>query len=374
LREKGNPPLRLGLIGCGHVVERCHLPALQALDGIELVAVTDTDSQRLSKIGNQLGVRRRYDDYRATLTDAGVDVVAVCTPPQLHAEMGLAVLDAGLHLFLEKPIALTLGDADRMANRAADAAGKAMAGFNLRWHPLVRQAQSIIAGGQLGALVTMHTVFTSAAAYPVQVSDWRHRDELGGGVLFDLGIHHFDLWRFLTQCEVEELFAQRRRDESGCEYVTVSAAMANGVLVTSSFSHGMSDINEIEICGTKARLSLSCYRFDSLRVHRNDASVGAVRNWLSDAIGALRNAPRAVEQLRHGGDVIASYRDQWRHFIEAIRNQAPVQCNLDDGRRAVRATLAAVESASRGQPVRLAHSRETDPRIATLARASDVTG
>ena len=355
MRERENPLLRLVLIGCGRVAEQCHLPALAGLDGIKVVAVADPDPVRLNKIGNQLGVRRRHADYREMLSDGQADVVAVCTPPHLHLEMGLAALDAGKHLFLEKPPALTLGDADRVADRAAAVeTSKAMAGFNLRWHPLVRQARSIIACGQLGAVVTMHTVFTSATAFPVQHSNWRGREGLGGDVLFDLGIHHFDLWRFLMECEVEELFARRRYDGSGCEYVTVTAAMANGALVTSAFSHGAIDINEIEICGTKARLCLSCYRFDSLRISPNDAPAGAVRSWFNSAVGALRNAPRAVEQLLHGGDVIASYRAEWRHFIEAIRNNAPVQGNLEDGRRAVRVTLAAVDSASSGQPIRLA--------------------
>jgi predicted dehydrogenase len=290
------------------------------------------------------------------LSDGEVDVVAVCSPPQLHAEMGLAVLDSGKHLFLEKPMALTISDAERLVNRASRGTGKAMTGFNLRWHRLIRQAQTIIAGGHLGQIVTMHTVFTSSTAFPVQGSNWRRRQELGGGVLFDLGIHHFDLWRFLMQSEVEELFAQRRSDERGTECVTVSGVVANGVLVTSSFSHGVSDLNEIEICGTKARLSVSCYRFDSLRVRANGASPGAVASWLNGAIGVLRNAPQAARQLLHGGDIIASYREEWRHFIDAIRNDAPVQCGFEDARSALRVTLAATESAFLSQPVRIAQA------------------
>jgi myo-inositol 2-dehydrogenase/D-chiro-inositol 1-dehydrogenase len=372
--ETGNPPLQLALIGCGRVVEQCHLPALQGLPGIKLVAVADTDSARLNNVADRFGVRRRYGDYRAMLKDRGVDVVAVCTPPQFHPEMGLAVLDAGKHLFLEKPMALTLNDADRLVDRTAAATSKAMAGFNLRWHRLVRKAQTLVAGGHLGAVTTIHTVFTSATAFPADGSNWRGRLDLGGGVLFDLGIHHFDLWRFLMQCEVEELFAQRRCDDRWAEYVTVSVIMANGVLVTSSFSHGVSDINEIEICGTKGRLSLSCYRFDSLCVRPNAGPLGAARSWLSGAIGALRSAPQAASQLLHGGDIIGSYRAQWRHFINAIRSDTPVQCGLEDARSALRVTLAAAESASRGQPVRVAQADETVVQPAPSARLNDAAG
>lgn len=349
--ETGKPLLRLALIGCGRVVEQCHLPALRALDGIEVMAIADTNAASLNTIADKFGVSQRCTDYRAILADRNVDVVAVCTPPHLHPEMALAVLEAGKHLFLEKPVALTLGDADRIADRIAGATTKAMTGFNLRWHRLVREVKTIVASGRIGSPITVHTVFTSATDFQAQHSNWRSRDDLGGGVLFDLGIHHFDLWRFLMQCEVDEVFAQRRGHESGSECVTVNAAMANGALVTLSFSHGVSDINEIEICGTKGRLSLSCYRFDSLRVHSNTAPTGVVRSWIDGAIGVLRNVPRAASQLFDGGDIIASYRSEWRHFIEAIRNDASVQCSLEDGRRAVRVTLAAMESASHGRRV-----------------------
>jgi myo-inositol 2-dehydrogenase/D-chiro-inositol 1-dehydrogenase len=372
--ETGKPPLRLGLIGCGRVAQQCHLPALRALTSIELVAVADSDSARLGQVADRSGVQRRYGDYRAMLNDGGIDVVAVCAPPEFHAEMGLAVLDAGQHLFLEKPLALTVSDADRLVDRAAATAGKAMTGFNLRWHRLIRHAQTIIAGGDIGTAVTMHTVFTSATAFPAQASTWRRRHDLGGGVLFDLAIHHFDLWRFLMKSDVEEVFARRRCDERGAECVTVSAVMANGVLVTSSFSHGVSDTNEMEICGARGRLSLSCYRFDSLRVRANGAPPGAVRSWAMGAIGALRSAPQAAGQLLHGDDIIASYRMQWGHFIDAIRNDAPVACGFEDARRALRVTLAAAESASRSQPVKVMQAGGAPEQIAASAPLSGTSG
>ena len=100
------------------------------------------------------------------LNEAGVDLVAVCAPPQLHAEIGFAVVDAGKHLFMEKPLALSLHDADRLMKRAAGAGGKALIGFNWRWHRLICRTRSIINEGALGPLATMHTTFTSASAFP----------------------------------------------------------------------------------------------------------------------------------------------------------------------------------------------------------------
>jgi len=372
--ETPKPPLRLAIIGCGLAVEQCHLPALRKIAGLELVALVDSDLARLNRIADRAGVRRRHTDYRALLNEAGVDLVAVCAPPQLHAEIGLAVVGAGKHLFMEKPLALNLHDADRLVKSAAGAVGKALIGFNWRWHRLIRRAQSIINEGGLGPLATMHTTFTSASAFPREDSAWRQRHDWGGGVLFDLGVHHFDLWRFLTGCEVDELFAHRRTDGPGHERATVSAVMANGVLVTSSFLHGVSDTNELEICGAKASLRLSCYRSDSLRVYENRAPRGAAQHWAGDAIWALRNTPQTFARLLDGGDVIASYRAQWQHFAHAIHGGTTVKPGLVEGRSALQVALAAVQSAHTGRPIRVAQAADAIAPLATATSDTRIVG
>lgn len=362
-----DPPLRLAIIGCGLAVEQCHLPALRKIAGLELVALVDSDLARLNRIADRARVRRRHTDYRAMLNEAGVDLVAVCAPPQLHAEIGFAVVDAGKHLFMEKPLALSLHDADRLMKRAAGAGGKALIGFNWRWHRLIRRTRSIINEGALGPLASMHTTFTSASAFPREDSAWRQRHDWGGGVLFDLGVHHFDLWQFLTGCEVDELFVHRRTDGPGHERATVSAVMANGVLVTSSFLHGVSDTNELEICGAKASLRLSCYRSDSLRVDENCAPRGAARHWAGDAVRALRNTPQTFARLLDGGDVIASYRAQWQYFVHCIHSGATAKPGFVDGRSALQIALAAVQSAHTGRPIRVVQAADA---IAPLATAN----
>src|SRR5262245_43995834 len=100
--EIGKPPVRLAIIGCGRVVEQCHLPALRTIGGLMVAALCDTDVARLGRIADRFGVRRRYTEYRAMLEDGGFDVVAVCTPPERHTEISLAALDAGQPLFVEK--------------------------------------------------------------------------------------------------------------------------------------------------------------------------------------------------------------------------------------------------------------------------------
>lgn len=370
----GKPPLRLVVIGCGRVVEQCHLPALRSLAAAEIVGLVDNNLDRLNTVADRLGVEHRYTDYRVMLKEATVDVVAVCAPPHLHAEIGLAVLDAGKHLFMEKPLALSLNDADRLIDRASTSAGKALVGFNLRWHRLVRQARALLDDGSLGRLEMMHTMFTSRTGFLTADSDWRHHHDLGGSVLVDLGIHHFDLWQFLTQSEVVEVSAQYRSDDPAVECATVTATMANGVLVTASFARGLSDRNELEMFGRNGWLRLSCYRFDSLSTCQNSEPQGAAREWLRGIHRMWRNLPQAALLRRQGGDVVNSYRAEWQHFIDAIRNDTPVQCSFEDARSALHIALATVESAAHGQPVRVAQAARAITPIDSAARLSRSAG
>ncbi len=351
-----NRSLGLAIIGCGRVVELCHLPALRTLAGVQLVALVDRDRDRLNTLSARLHVQRRFDDYRSVLGDANVDSVAICTPPDCHAEIGLAALDAGKHVFVEKPLALCLDDADRLVNRAAAASGKAMVGFNFRWHPSVRHARRLIEDGALGNLETMHTVFTSRTAFVTAGSEWRHRHDLGGGVLLDLGIHHFDLWRFLTQSEVEEVATHQRPHDAGVDCATMSAVMRNGTLVTAAFAHGLSDTNEVEICGRRGRLRFSCYGHRIPHVSENSTPQGAVREQLSKMIRIFKSVPHAASQWRRGGAVIASYRGEWQHFIDAIHDDTAIQSSFEDGRSALQVALAAIESAACRRPVKVAHA------------------
>src|SRR5215813_5754774 len=95
--------IQLGVIGCGGVTETRHLPALRNLPGVEVVAVADLDPDRLKRVADQFSIRRRYSNFSPLLDDPAIEVVAVCVPAQFHVEVALAALEAGKHLFIEKP-------------------------------------------------------------------------------------------------------------------------------------------------------------------------------------------------------------------------------------------------------------------------------
>jgi myo-inositol 2-dehydrogenase/D-chiro-inositol 1-dehydrogenase len=350
--------IKLGLIGCGRVAETRHLPVLRNLKGAEVVAVADVDQHRLEQVADKFHIQQRYANFLDLLNEPTIEAIAICVPTQLHVEVALATLEAGKHLFIEKPLALSLDEADRLIARAGQSPHKVMIGFNLRWHRLLRQAQALIQQGVLGPLELMRTAFTS---YQQHLPAWRKRRELGGGVFFEMAVHHFDLWRFLLRSEVEEVFAMSRSQQWEDETTTVTARLANGVFVTSFFSERTNASNEVEIHGQAGRVRVSCYHFDGLEYVSSSSSPGDVRARLQQLAHTLKELPRGIWKMRQGGDLIASYRAEWRDFIDAIQLDRPVGCTLEDGRRALEVAVAAIESATLGRPVKIAGGTKKRP-------------
>ena len=332
------------MIGAGGIAQTRHLPILTTLT--DVVALAARDHDRLERTARQYNIEHRYSNYRELLESGEVDAVAICTPADSHVEIALAALDRGIHVFIEKPLALNLDDCDRLIARAEHASCKAMVGFNMRWHPHVKAAREMIQRKKLGELKSIRTVFTSGIRHRRNVREWRRRRVLGGGGLVELAVHQFDLWRFLLGSEVEEISVISRSSEWDDETLVISARMTNGVLVSSVIAQGSIDSYEVEIFGTADRVQLSCYRSRGLY-----SSAGAPSG---KVMQAMKQWGQAFRLKRAGGPYLASYRNEWRHFVDCIERDIPVQSTLDDGRRALQVVLAGAVSASRGETVKIA--------------------
>ena len=216
--------MRLGIIGCGYVTLDRHLPALRHVPEIEVVAVADAVPERAAEAAQRAGARAV--DVDALLGDGTVEVVAVCTPPATHAELAVAALDAGKHLFLEKPLAPSLEEVDRIVQRAAGSPLQVLVDLNFRRHRLVQQARRLVRDGRLGRIQAVRSAFTN----PVldEEIDWKTKRPLAGGALVDRAVHHFDLWRYVLGEEVAEVFGLTRSDRGDDQSTLVSARTTEG--------------------------------------------------------------------------------------------------------------------------------------------------
>lgn len=347
---------KIGLIGCGKVAVNRHLPALQSLREAEVVAAADVDPGRLAYVTHKFQIKRSYVDYEDLLRDPAVEAVGICVPLQLHFEIGLAALDAGKHLLLEKPLAMSLDEADRLIGRAAKTDSKVLVGLNKRWHRLVRQAQQVVRSGRLGPVGLINTIHTTGH-YKRYVPSWRLRRSQGGGNLIENGTHWYDMWHFFLQSDVEEIFAVSGATERGDdEPCIVTGRTESGVFLNCVLSDFLPDREEIEILGRDCVLRVSLHRADGLEFTPLHTCAGDLRNRLLNMTQFFKSLPQRVLQGRYGGDFNASFCAQWQHFIDCIQRDVPVECTLEDGRRALQVALAAVQSVNTGRPVKVARA------------------
>lgn len=164
-----------------------------------LMVVADAEPGQLAGAAERYGFERATADWREILTDPAVEAVSVTAPNFLHAEIGAAVAGAGKHLWIEKPVGLTLADARAVEQAAARTGVQTTVGFNYRNVPAVARARELLDGGAIGAVThARFRLFSDYAAHPSGGLSWRFERERGGnGVLGDLASHGIDLARFM---------------------------------------------------------------------------------------------------------------------------------------------------------------------------------
>jgi len=193
----GLPPLRLGIIGAGRIVERAHLPVLERLPDIAVIGLFDPDNDRARATAERFHIPHVCRTLEE-LFSLGLDAALVACPNAQHASVSIAALDAHLHVLCEKPMALNSAEAQAMVQAAERAGRELMIAFANRFRPEVVALQQMIQAGELGEIKAIRCGWLRRKGVPV-VGTWFTRRALaGGGVLTDLGSHLIDLALWLS--------------------------------------------------------------------------------------------------------------------------------------------------------------------------------
>lgn len=343
-------PLGVGIVGCGFAASR-HLPAIAGIDEAEIVALADIDGEALERVADAWNVQRRYRDGEELCRDPGVEAVAVCVPAAHHVPVALAALDADRHVLVEKPLALSLHEADRLLERATTAGVKTTMGFNMRSHRLVRRARELLRSGRLGRVVAFRALYSDPILSRPDLPEWRRRRRDGGGSVLEKGVHHFDLARHLLGDEIEEVSASSVSGRGEDQVVTVTGRTERGTLLDALFCDSTAVRNEISLYGEEGVLHLDCYRTDGLELRSVEELPGSPATRVRRMADSLRQLGANVGELRRGGAFDCSYDAEWRHFAGAVRGDIEPASTLEDGRRALQVVLAVLESSSTGRSV-----------------------
>jgi predicted dehydrogenase len=330
------PNLRLALLGCGEGAQRHHLPILARLDGVELATVADPVSSARIAASRGAPDANVVEDWRQALATPGLDAVVVCLPSAAHADATVAALERGLHVYVEKPLATSLVDADRVVAAWREAGVVGMTGFNYRFNALYRSARQLLASGRLGGLLAARTVFTLVRA---DVPGWKRARADGGGVLLDLASHHVDLARWLLDDVVVEARASIHSRHSEEDTALVELRLTSGLVVQSLFAYGTVEEERFEIYAEAGRLVVDRRR------HQDAVFERAGRGRLGRAGAAIRDLTRvgSILEKRFAAGHEPSHRVALAAFAAAVRTLTPSKPDLEDGR----ACLAAIEAAER---------------------------
>jgi predicted dehydrogenase len=229
------PALRVALVGAGNIASH-HLPAYRQFpDDVELVTVCDLDEQLAHKRAAEVGVDRVFTDVETMLRDVACDALDICTTPDQHAPIAFAAIEAGKHVLVEKPFALSLEDCRDLVAAAESAGVTLMVAQNQRFLPTHQAARAIIGSGELGEIRAARTDSIQHWAGFTASDHWQYDGaRAGGGALIGVAVHRLDLLRFLVG-EVRRVLAVTKTSSpqfvnDAEEYAALTLEFENGAL------------------------------------------------------------------------------------------------------------------------------------------------
>jgi predicted dehydrogenase len=332
--------IRIGIIGAGQAGVQ-HARAVQVTTKAAVAWVADTDPARGGPLAAQCGARFLADYHHGL---AGADAVSICVPHALLADVAVAAARAGLHMLLEKPMATTLGDADRVIDEARRAGVVLMVGFVHRYRPEARRAHTLIAAGAIGApcFITDRSTGGGQDTWPA----WVQRADQGGGLLLYSGVHRIDRARWLMGRQVTGVQGSTEALLPGSDVdSSVGALLAfegggRAALTHHFHAVGVPNTWETDVHGTDGMI----------RIHTGEELE------IFDRTGVSREAAGPDRRFEEEIDA----------FLDATAGRGRGIPSGEDGRDALAVALAIAESGATGAPVSLrrpASGEATGPRV-----------
>ena len=328
-----------GLIGTGRIADDRILPAINAYPGNKLVAVVSRSAERAQQFAQKFGAQHAYTDLAAMLRNPDVTVVAIHTPNAHHAEQAIAAARAGKHVFCDKPMATSVADAERIVSACERAGVKLGVNFHNRYMQCFIDAQKVIASGEIGEVLVVQIEASPGARPGGRLGTWRlDADVAGLGTTYSIGVHIYDILRYMLSSEVETVSALFDTPRGVMEETNLSTLrFKNGALVQVNINEkAPNPHNDFVVYGSKGRIT-------GRGVTRSRAS-GELQILTND--GKSRRTEFPVTNA-HEACVIS--------FSKALLEGREPSPSGIDGLRSVQLTEAMARSASDGVHVRLAY-------------------
>ncbi len=355
--------MRVAMIGCGRVGES-HIAAVRHLGGrIALCGLADTDPSRAEALLDASGLHANarldcgiFTDYRIMLADRRPDIVAITTPSGTHVEMGIACMEAGAHIIMEKPMTMSLTEADRLLDCAVKNGRLIAVGHKFRYIPLLKPLRDALAGGLIGDLLQgrVHIRWGHDQAYYDQAA-WRGTWRMDGGALLNQSVHGLDLLLWLMGSPVRRvtgMLAQRAHrmeaEDLGCAVLELASGALCLVEGTTNTPPKRQEA-EIAITGTRGTLVAGIRGGIPYLSVRDAGGKSRTAGFLARTLGQIRREGRLGDLRRISAPHTLLYAD----LLDAIASGRAPLADGEAGRTAVEAVLAIYRSALEDHPVEL---------------------
>ncbi len=342
--------MKYALIGCGRISVN-HIAAAQA-NKLDVVAISDVLSEKMEEKRTKFALSdttKRYADYKEMLASEKPELVAICTESGKHAKIALDCIDAGCHVIIEKPIALSLADADAIIQKAKAKGVKVCTSHQNRFNKSIQKIREAVEAGRFGKLFygTAHIRWCRDKNYYDQAT-WRGTWEQDGGALMNQCIHNIDLLRWMMGDEVEEVVGmtdQLNHPYLECEDIGIALVR---------FKNGSYGIIEGTTDVYPKNLEETLYLFGERgTVKAGGTSVNKIEAWQfadgkdeeAKVIDEFHETPPNVYGFGH----TSLYAD----MIDAIETDREPYVNAEAGKRALEMVLAIYKSATEGKTVKL---------------------
>lgn len=330
--------LKVGIIGAGRI-GKVHLESISYhVKNATVVAMADPFmNDETESFIKEFGVEKIYKDYKEIINDPEIDAVLVCSSTDTHAPISIEAIEAGKHVFCEKPLANTTDKIKEIAEALkAHPEVKFQVGFNRRFDHNFAAIRKAYDEGKIGDAQILKITSRDPQAPPVGYC--------AASIFLDMTIHDFDMACFLTNSDVEELYVYADalinpgiREYGDFDTAIISMKMANGALaVIDNSRQAMYGYDQrAELFGSKGMVATS-----------NDTLSSAV---LSTVDGVTGEKPLYFFLERY----MESFSQEVREFCDAIINNTETPVGIHAGMQSVKIALAAEKSANEGRPVKL---------------------
>ncbi|MEM1588926.1 MAG: Gfo/Idh/MocA family oxidoreductase [Candidatus Bathyarchaeia archaeon] len=310
--------------------------------GSKVVAVVDSYAENAMKAAEEFGAEKWYTDHKEALKQENIDAVVITTPTFTHAEIAIDAAEAGKHIFCEKPMALTLKEADEMIGAARRAGVKLQMGFMRRFDPEFQAAKRMIEEGTIGKLALVK----STGRGPTLPPQWACDPKTSIGMLAEVNSHDFDTVRWFMGSDIKKVYAEaealavpelKDKYPSFYDNAVVMLRFTNGSL---GLIDGACPVKygydaRVEILGTEGVMLIGELKYQAIMICKKEIGV------YTSTFPSWRNRFREA------------YLEEDKHFVDCIMNDKEPIVTGEDGRVALEAALAATKSIIEGAPITL---------------------